>query len=73
MTWLIYCNDPKFLDRQVLTHRSDREEQSDQGLRCLPFCLRLLDPLLCSKMILFKFKDIYSSFYGCPYDHYSTL
>ena len=31
------------------------EEQSDQGLHCLPICLHLLDPLLCSKMTLFQF------------------
>ena len=40
------------------------EEQSDQGLHCLPFPLNLLDPLLCSKTILFKFKADYSIFSG---------
>ena len=28
------------------------EEQSDQGLHCLQFCLHLLDALLCGKAIL---------------------
>ena len=32
-----------------------REEQSDQGLHCLPFCLHLLDALLYGKATLFKF------------------
>ena len=40
------------------------EEQSDQGLHCLPFCLHLLDSLLCSKTILFQFWDNYSIFSG---------
>ena len=31
------------------------EEQSDQGLHCLQFCLHLLNALLYGKGILFKF------------------
>ena len=42
--------------------RSDLEEQSDQSLRCLPFCLHLLDPLLCGKTILFQLQQNYSNF-----------
>ena len=35
----MYCNDPKFSDRQVWANSVDpdqTEEQSDQGLHCLP-------------------------------------
>ena len=35
-----YLNDPKFSDRLLL------EEESDQGLPCLPFHLHRLDSLL---------------------------
>ena len=31
------------------------EEQSDQGLHCLPFCLYLLDALFYSKTTLYNF------------------
>ena len=47
----IYRNFPKFSDRQVWANSADpdqtapREEQSDQGLHCLPFPLHLLDAL----------------------------
>ena len=47
MTNLHYRNDPKFLDRQVWANIVDPdqllEELSDQGLRCLPLRLHLLD------------------------------
>ena len=35
----IYCNDPKFSDKQVWANSVDldqTDEQSDQGLHCLP-------------------------------------
>ena len=38
------------------------EEQSDQGLHCLPFCLHLLDALLYGEAALFKFQCGYSKF-----------
>ena len=40
------------------------EEQSDQGLHCLPFRLHLLDTLLHGKVALFKFQGDYSKFSG---------
>ena len=40
------------------------EEQSDQGLHCLPFQLHLLEALLYGKATLFKFKGDYSKFSG---------
>ena len=50
---LIYRNDPKFSDRYAWANSVDPdqtapslEEQSDQGLHCLPFCLHSLDSLL---------------------------
>ena len=40
-------SDPKFLDRQVWANSVDPDqEQSDQGLHCLPLCLPVLDTLL---------------------------
>ena len=43
----IYCNDPKFSDRQVWANGVDPDQTtSDQGLRCLPFRLHLLSTLL---------------------------
>ena len=47
----IYCNDPKFSDRQVWV----KCEVPDQGLFCLPVYLHLLDPLLHVKATLLKF------------------
>ena len=38
------------------------EEQSDQGLHCLPFCVHSLDALFCGKTTLFKFRIITSIF-----------
>ena len=62
----MYCNGPKFSDRQVWANSADPdktargaigllEEQSDQGLHSLQFCLHLLDALLYGKATLFKF------------------
>ena len=47
----------------ILSFQTDRsgqtvqilEEQSDQGLHCLPFCWHLLDAFLYGKATLFKF------------------
>ena len=46
-------NVPKFLDRQVWANSADPdlEEQSDQGLYCLPFRLHHLDSLLYDRAI----------------------
>ena len=36
----VYCNDPKFSDRQVLASSIDPDQQSNEGLHrlhCLPF------------------------------------
>ena len=47
-----YRNDPKCSDRQAWANSVDPdqtallEEQSDQGLHCLPFSLHRLDSLL---------------------------
>ena len=38
------------------------EEQSDRSQHCLPFCLHLLDTLLCGKATLFEFKGDYRNF-----------
>ena len=43
---LNYRNDPKFSDRYAWANSADPEEQSDQGLHCLPFRLHRLDSLL---------------------------
>ena len=53
-----YRNDPKFSDRYVWANSADpdqTEEQSDQGLHCLPFRLHRLDSLLYGKATKFKF------------------
>ena len=48
---MIYRNDPKFSDRYAWANSADPdqtalEEQSDQGLHCLPFHLHRLPSLL---------------------------
>ena len=48
-TGFYYRNDPKFWDRYTWANSADPEEQSDQGLHCLTFCLHRLDSLLCSR------------------------
>ena len=49
------CNDPKFSDRQVWANSVDSDqEQTDQGLHCLIFCLHLLHIFLNGKAMLFK-------------------
>ena len=50
-----YRNDPKFSDRQTWANSVVLEEQSDQGLYFLPFCLHRLDSLLYGRATLFKF------------------
>ena len=42
------------------------EEQSDQGLHCLPFHLHRLDSLLNGRATLFKFESDYNKFFECP-------
>ena len=41
-----YRNVPKFSDRYAWANSTDPEEQSDQGLHCLPFSLHCMDSLL---------------------------
>ena len=41
-------------------------EQSDQNLRCLPFCLHLLEAYLHCQIKLFYIKDNYGSLSRCP-------
>ena len=57
-----YRNIPKFSDRQIWANSADPdqtaprgEEQSDQGLHCLPFRLHRLDSLLFGRATEFKF------------------
>ena len=52
-----YYNDPKFSDRQVLANSvdPDPEEQSDQGLHSLPFCLASFGHISYDRVSLFKF------------------
>ena len=48
-TWNMYRNDPKFSDRYAWANSADpdqTQEQSDQGLHCLPFRLHRLVSLL---------------------------
>ena len=42
------------------------EEQSDQGLHCLPYRLHHLDSLLYGRATEFKFESDYNKFFGCP-------
>ena len=57
-----YRNDPKFSDRYAWANSADpdqtaprgAEEQSDQGLHCLPFRLHRLDSLLYGRATQFK-------------------
>ena len=46
-SYLTYRNDPKFSDRSAWANSADPDqEQSDQGLHCLPFRLHRMDSLL---------------------------
>ena len=62
----LYRNHPKFSDTHVLANKVDIEEQSDQGLHCLPLLLHLLDTLIYRIATLFKIKGDYSNVFGCP-------
>ena len=42
------------------------EEQSDQGLHCLPFCLHWLDAIYYGKATVFEFQSDYHTFFWCP-------
>ena len=57
-----YLKDSKFLDRLVWANSAVQnqirlllEEQSDQGLHYLQYCLHLLDALLYGKTSFFQF------------------
>ena len=56
----MYRNDPKFSDRYVWANsvgpdQTAPQEQSDQGLHCLPFRRHRLNSLLCGRATFFKF------------------
>ena len=59
-----YRNDPKFSDRYAWVHSADPEEQSDQGLHCLPFHLHRLDSLLMVEPHSSNFRVITTNFLG---------
>ena len=63
-----YHNVPPFSDRQTWANSADPdlEEQSDQCLHCLPFCLHVLDALLYRKPMILKFYNTYSNFFASP-------
>ena len=42
------------------------EEQSEQGLLCLQYCLHHLDALLYGKTSLFEVLGHYTNHFGCP-------
>ena len=43
------------------------QEQSDQGLHCLPLCLHHLEEHLPCKTKLLNFLGNYSNYFSCPY------
>ena len=49
-----YRNDPKFSDSLVWANSADLDQQSDQGLHCLQYCLHLLEALLYGKTSFFQ-------------------
>ena len=54
----MYRDDPKSLDKREWANSVDPDqEQSDQGLHCLPTSLHLLETLLGVKTTMFKFQD----------------
>ena len=63
-----FCNGTKFSDKQVWANSVDPdqilEEQSDQGLHCLPFPVHLLDLLLYGRATSFKLWRIKANFLG---------
>ena len=61
-----YRNDPKFSDRYAWANSADLEEQSDQGLHCLPFRLHRLDSLLYGMPHSSNFRVITTNVFGCP-------
>ena len=65
-TFIYYTrNDPNFLDRSVWANNADPEEQSHQGLHCLPFLLRLFDRILSGlSTFCLNFKLITARFSG---------
>ena len=65
----VYHTDPKFSDGQVWTNNVDQmrlllEEQFDQGLHCLPFCLHLLGAYSVIKPKCSTFRIITAKFSG---------
>ena len=77
MLFLSYLAENKLVTVMILSFRTDRseqtvqtqirlllEEQSDQGLHCLPFHLHLLVTLFYGISFLFEFRGITSNFSG---------
>ena len=64
----MYCNDPKFSDRQHWANSVDPDQtaQSDQALPCLSFYCHPMDALLYGKATLLTFEGDYSKFFGRP-------
>ena len=62
-----YCNDPKFLNRQVWTNSADPDQTApllDQGLHCLLYHLHFLDKMFYGLASLFDFKMFTAKFSG---------
>ena len=59
-----YRNDPKISGRYAWANSADPEEQSDQGLHCLPFRLHGLDSLSIVKPHSSNFRVITTNFWG---------
>ena len=60
--YMVYCNDPKFSDRQVWANSVD-PDPFEQSLHLLPFRLHLLDSLLYGRATLFNFRIITAIFH----------
>ena len=60
-----YRNDPKFSDRYAWANSADPDqEQSDQGLHCLPFRQHRLNSLLYGRATSLNFRVITTNFLG---------
>ena len=66
MYYLIYHNDPKFLDRYAWASSADPDQTApDQGLHRLPFRLHGLDSLLYGRAIV-QILEWLQQIFGCP-------
>ena len=58
-----YCNVPK-----VWANNEDPDQQSDQGLHCLPFCLHPFDTLFITKNLIAEIFRIITAIFSIePY------